>query len=236
MNITNKQSLLFLSIFIFLSQSVTADSIRLLQYDGVKITHTYEGKSKTVEIRRQIDPKCLELGISPNVVFGGDAANKSVPKACKKTFVTTLGSIQPIAIEGIKTVGELEVLEHIKKSAAFPDKYVLIDSRRSQWYEHATIPSAINIPYTDIIFDPDFPEDFEKLLTAFNIKKTAQDLDFSKAKTAVLFCNANWCVQSPKAIKILSALGYPRDKLLWYRGGMQDWEALGFNTIKGNLE
>ncbi len=46
------------------------------------------------------------------------------------------------------------------------------------------------------------------------------------------FCNGSWCGQSPYAIKHLLKMGYPAEKLLWYRGGLQSWLMLGFNTIK----
>ncbi|MDH3355786.1 MAG: rhodanese-like domain-containing protein, partial [Chromatiales bacterium] len=38
--------------------------------------------------------------------------------------------------------------------------------------------------------------------------------------------------QSPLAIKALLKLGYPAEKLKWYRNGMQDWEILGLSTVK----
>jgi rhodanese-related sulfurtransferase len=57
-------------------------------------------------------------------------------------------------------------------------------------------------------------------------------MDFSHAKTMVIFCNANWCVQSTAAIKTLLSYGYPASKILWYRGGIQSWILSGFNTIK----
>ena len=56
--------------------------------------------------------------------------------------------------------------------------------------------------------------------------------NFSKAKTLVMFCNGMWCGQSPKNIITLIGLGYPADKIKWYRGGMQDWHILGLTTIK----
>jgi rhodanese-related sulfurtransferase len=59
-------------------------------------------------------------------------------------------------------------------------------------------------------------------------------LDFSRAKTAIIFCNGSWCSQSPKMILRLINLGYPRKKLLWYRGGMQDWVVNGFTVVKDN--
>lgn len=33
-------------------------------------------------------------------------------------------------------------------------------------------------------------------------------------------------------IKGLLEIGYPAHKILWYRGGMQDWESLGLTTLK----
>ena len=139
--------------------------ISVLQYEDITVKHTYENKTKEVVIKRHIDPKCLELGISYDVVFSGDYANEKVPQTCKKTFVTTLGSIQTIQMPlGIKTVGELEVLDLIVKSKEKPQEYVLIDSRTPQWYENSTIPSSVNIPYDSVAYDEDFPEDFQKLL------------------------------------------------------------------------
>ena len=52
---------------------------------------------------------------------------------------------------------------------------------------------------------------------------------FDNAKTVVMFCNGPWCGQSPTNIKGLLKIGYPANKIKWYRGGMQDWEVLGFD-------
>ena len=55
---------------------------------------------------------------------------------------------------------------------------------------------------------------------------------FDNAKTLVMFCNGMWCGQSPNNIKDLLKYGYPAEKIKWFRGGMQTWEILGFNTVK----
>ena len=67
----------------------------------------------------------------------------------------------------------------------------------------------------------------------FNVGGDDDERDFSKAKTLVLFCNGMWCGQSPNNIKSLLKMGYPADKIKWYRGGMQDWEVLGLTTVPG---
>ena len=48
----------------------------------------------------------------------------------------------------------------------------------------------------------------------------------------LLFCNGAWCGQSPESLKELIAIGYPEEKLKWYRGGMQSWLSLGLTTVK----
>lgn len=227
------------TLALFLTLSLTligAEDIYLLQYQDTEVTHQYKNKKQKFIIKREVDPKCLELGISHEIAFSGDMANQKVPKECKKTFVTTLGSIQPISFKGIQTVGELDVLEIIKKAEKEPHNFVLVDSRRSNWFENLTIPSAVNIPYTSILYDEDFPEDFNKLLKTFNIKGEGDNLDFSQAKEAILFCNGIWCIQSIKAINILTLMGYPKEKLSWYRGGLQSWISVGFTTIRGDLK
>ena len=57
-----------------------------------------------------------------------------------------------------------------------------------------------------------------------------------KAKTLLLFCNGSWCSQSPNAIMSLVNLGYPLEKLLWYRGGMQDWLIYDFTVSKKSIK
>ena len=207
-----------------------------LNYKNVKVVHKYKNKTKELIIKRHVDPRCSRLRITHNVVFGGDFAGEEIPKECKKTFITTLGGVQPASIGNVKTVGEIDLLKHISNSQKHPDKYVLIDSRTSDWYKELTIPSSVNIPYTKVKYNEDAIDDFKKLLSVLNIKQNDDDeLDFTNAKSAILFCNGNWCVQSLKAIAYLVNMGYPEEKLFWYRGGMQDWLILGFTTVDGDL-
>jgi rhodanese-related sulfurtransferase len=230
-----------LSIFLILSATLYAAPIKYknfqtLQFLSLKVNHVYNGKSKEVIVKRHIHPKCLKFGITPKGVFGGDMAHESIPKECKRTFVTSLGMIQPIDMAGIATAGELEVLEHIVQGHNNPGKYVLIDARKTAWFKQSTIPTSISLPYTDIAYDSDFPQDFDRLLDILNIKKKGIEFDFSQTKNAMLFCNGNWCEQSARAIRELLRIGYPTEKLSWYRGGFQEWLALGFTTIPGDLE
>jgi len=216
-------------MLLLLSTLHSKENIQSLQFSGVSSTY----KDKKIFIERLSHPKCLNVGITPENIFGGDLAGKDVPKECQKSFVTTLGVVQPITLgDDIQTVGELEVLKFLKLLDIDPEAYAIVDSRKPSWYQKITIPHSINIPYTDIAFDEHFPEDFEKNLNLLNVFLRKDNLDFGKAKKIIIFCNGSWCAQSVYAIKELVKLGYPKNKLFWYRGGLQDWIGLGFTTIK----
>jgi rhodanese-related sulfurtransferase len=142
--------------------------------------------------------------------------------------------IQPISVsEDVETVGELEVLAYLQKTTDHDDSTLVIDARTPQWPRKGMIPGAVNIPWTQ--FDAAHSDNKvvaklmqERLGVSYNGKQP----DFSKAKTLVIYCNGMWCAQSTRCIRALLALGYPSDKLKWYRGGMQAWEILGLTTVK----
>jgi len=145
------------------------------------------------------------------------------------------GKIAPMVIEkGIETLGELEVIDYFKKSEK-DDSILLVDARTEDWYEKIHIPSAINVPYTNFTNKENA---IETATLEFDVeKKKDGSLDFSKAKTLIIYCNGAWCAQSEMLIKkakfSLLKLGYPKDKIKYYRGGMQSWVTLGLSTAKG---
>ena len=143
--------------------------------------------------------------------------------------------IQPYSLgNGVETIGELELLDYLKKSSAGDNSILIIDSRTEDWDKKGTIPGTVNIPWTllkpEAGADPfGIAEILEKKFGALNIEGL---WNFSNAKTLILFCNGMWCGQSPSSIKTLLRFGYPAEKLKWYRGGMQDWEILGLTVVK----
>lgn len=212
-----------------------ANNVMVLELTGVNTMQTMrDGSQKHVTIERLIPASCINVGIDTKSIFSGDYAGENVPKECQKSVVTVVGKIQPIRIaEGVQTVGEVEVLDFIKhKQGVFPEKYILIDSRKRDWFEQMTIPSSINIPYDEIEYDEMYPEDFERVKKLLGFEQKADGYDFTHAKEALFFCNGAWCVQSRWAIEKLIKMGYPREKLLWYRGGLQDWLLFGFSVVR----
>lgn len=149
-------------------------------------------------------------------------------------YVTTdRGTPQPMIIaSGVETVGEIEFIDYMKK-AQTDENIVIIDSRKPGWFARLRIPGAVNVPYTS--FDEkddaiDMMEDYMGVTV-----KDDGTLDFSKAKTVVLYCNGYWCGQTPGMVKnaefALLKIGYPAEKIKYYRGGMQAWTSLGFTVV-----
>ncbi len=219
-------------IVLTLGMVVCLSDARALKNEGIEVTYedpaTYE--KKTVAIKRITDNECRKVdGGNSNVIWGGDYAHKDVPAACKKTFVTTAGILAPMKIaEGIDTLGELEVIEFIQEAGDDEDM-IVVDARLNDWYVRETIPSAVNISFKD--FDPK-SQNFEIVLDNAGIEYEDGKYDFSEAKTMLLFCNGIWCPQSTWAIENLLSIGYPKEKLKWYRGGMYSWKISNLTTVK----
>lgn len=142
--------------------------------------------------------------------------------------------IQPMELApGVKTVAELEVLHFLKRISDGDTSALVIDSRTPAWVEKGIIPGTVNIAWDTLNIGKSEPAAVKAILET-QLGATQRDgfWNFDKAKTLVLFCNGSWCGQSPTTIKGLLKIGYPAHKILWYRGGMQDWESLGLTTLR----
>lgn len=212
------------------------NSLVNLPYMGIDVVHTkLDGTQVKIKVQRENPSPCIDLPLSAEVIWGGEYASTDTPKECKKEFVTTKGIIQPIAFnDTIKTVGELEVLEFMKNKIALqPSKYALIDSRPASWFEYFTIPTALNVPYNEMEKDELFADEYYANLDKLGIKDLGNgNFDVSNAKTIILFCNGAWCSQSNKAMNILIDIGYPQEKIMWYRGGIQSWLNVNLTIAK----
>ena len=191
----------------------------------------------------------LAVGITPDLKkFTGNVNGKEIvimrnqnqKNTVNPAFSKTSRKCPPFCIQpstlgsGVETIGEVEVISYIQKMSEGDNSILLVDSRTPDWASKGTIPGAVNIPWTKL--NPAkgaSPIDIADILTGtFGITESEGLLNFSNAKTLVMFCNGMWCGQSPNNIKNLLKFGYPGHKIKWYRGGMQDWEILGLSTVK----
>lgn len=180
-----------------------------------------------VDVQHNGKPVRIQRNQSPENTINPDYARTSrkCPPFC----------IQPGTLaEGVETIGELEVLDYLKRITKGDSSVLVIDSRTQDWVKKGTIPGSINIPWT--FLKPEAGADPFKIADILENKFGAVSIeglwDFSNARTLVLFCNGQWCGQSPSNVKTLLRFGYPAHKLKWYRGGMQNWESLGLTVVK----
>ncbi|MCW8820896.1 MAG: rhodanese-like domain-containing protein [Sulfurovum sp.] len=204
------------------------------EYEGITIkTIDVNGKAKPIVVKRDIPEECKKVPINNTMVWTGNYANAKVPEACKSTYVHTTGKLLPIQLhEDINTYGELEVLAFMKEMQT-DDSMMLIDGRKQGWYDYRTIPGAVNMPFHHFKERESFEFEFEHALRTLGVVIHDDDtLDFTKVKTIVIFCNGPWCSQSVAMIEALVEIGYPPEKINWYRGGMQNWLGAGMTSTR----
>ncbi len=200
---------------------------------------------KPVAISKADGPNSLEIGLSVSVGEHTIMRNQDNAATVNPAFAKTSRPCPPFCIQpmqlrpGIQTIGEQEIIHYavmMSKGEKMPDgsEIMVIDSRTPDWVAKGTIPGAVNLPWT-LLSERKGADPLsiaEIMTTKFGAEEQNGLFYFDKAKTLVLFCNGMWCGQSPNNIKSLLKYGYPADKIKWYRGGMQNWENLGFNTVK----
>lgn len=227
----------FFSLCLLATPALALDVNISKSISGINTAHN----GNVIRIQRNQDKK--------NVLTGGyTKTSRQCPPFC----------IQPLSVApGVNTVAELEVINFIKNSVN-KGTGVLIDARTKSWFEKSTIPSSINIPFNTFDRDSsdlvkasalaklgvtvksDQTESSDSIIDQMmNLMKedtiqTSSKWDFSLAKKVLLWCNGMWCGQSPRAIRGMLALGYPADKIYYYRGGMQAWQSLGLTVVKGD--
>lgn len=235
-----KQLTIAIAVFLFSLNTGFADELEVggsggfipLMADKPYLHVIHEGRS--IKVQRIQDPDYELKG------YFAKTARKC-PPFC----------IRPVEVSpGVKTIGEPEVFEFMENELR-DEQGLLIDARTPAWFAKGTIPGSINIPFTELSKEPNSPEmdgfleqfgakqrdagGLELQMEAWGItdsKHKTKDWDFTEAKDLVLWCNGPACGQSPRAIKGLLAAGYPEDKLLYYRGGMQMWQLFGLTTVK----
>ncbi|HID82345.1 MAG TPA: rhodanese-like domain-containing protein [Chromatiales bacterium] len=227
-----KQLCLMTFTFLFMSTSVLAVDVMLdAERDSVDVIHN----NGVIKVKRIQDT-------DHKITGGFTKTSRKCPPFC----------IQPmVPVPGVKPVSEIDIFNLMENELVSGDG-LLIDARTPAWHQKGTIPGSINIPFT--VFEADINEPaLQDALKKMGVRKRGSvsgfvrtleksgflngDMkndvwDFSRTKKVIIWCNGPWCGQSPRAIKALVELGYPAEKIQYYRGGMQTWQILGLTTVK----
>ena len=191
---------------------------------------------KPVGITKQVmDVSVQHNGESVKISRNQNNKNTVNPAFAKTSRPCPPFCIQPSTLApGVETIAEVEMIHYLKKMSDGDDTILVVDSRTPDWVKKGTIPGAKNLPWTKL--NPAKGADpisiLEIMEDEFDVTESEGLLNFSKAKTLVMFCNGMWCGQSPNNIKNLLKFGYPAHKIKWYRGGMQNWANLGLTMAK----
>jgi rhodanese-related sulfurtransferase len=138
--------------------------------------------------------------------------------------------IQPTKVaDGVQNIEELELLSFMQSEIP-KGTGVVVDARLKSWFELETIPSAINIPFS--VIQNASRKKAQKIfqLLGMRVKKDGS-WDFAGAKKLAIFCNGPWCEQSKHFVDGMIKHGYPKDKMYYYRSGLQGWKLLGLTTV-----
>ncbi len=135
--------------------------------------------------------------------------------------------ISPINIAKVKTVGELETINFMNSFKKNRNR-ILVDARSASEYKKSTIPTAVNIPYSMLKPKSKYREEILKLL---GVKKLQKSWYFKRVHKLLIFDSGILDNRATKIINSLIKIGYPQNKLLYYRGGIESWRRLGLTLL-----
>ena len=139
----------------------------------------------------------------------------------------------PFAPAAVDTITELDMIGAARDIAGGDTSKLIVDARTPGWVKKGTIPGAVNVPFTNLnskALAKDPMAVVEIMTEQFGVKDMDGVLNYDNAKTLYQFCNGSWCGQSPASIRALLTMGYPENKIKYYRGGMNAWKSLGLTT------
>ncbi|MDH5736519.1 MAG: rhodanese-like domain-containing protein, partial [Gammaproteobacteria bacterium] len=182
--------ILFTSVAVLALGTANADDLKVkITNDISSVTVKHNGKDVTIQ-------RIQDNNNMVNPAFAKTSRN--CPPFC----------INPMSLApGVETLGEVEVLDYLKKMSDGDNSILVVDSRTPDWVARGTIPGAVNIPWTKL--NPAKgadPLSMAEIITGqFGAKETSEEnvFDYANAKTLVMFCNGMWCGQSPNNIKNL---------------------------------
>ncbi len=208
-----------------------------MKKNKLSASKTLPAAAPVLEVRISADLASVDVmheGRMVTIMRNQNQENSINPEYAKTSRKCPPFCIQPSELAlGVKTVAELEMLHFLKKISDGDASLLVIDSRTPAWVAKGIIPGTVNIPWDTLDIGKSDPAAVQGILeNQLGASRQDEVWNFDMAKTLLLFCNGSWCGQSPTTIKGLLKIGYPAQKILWYRGGMQDWESLGLTTLK----
>lgn len=135
--------------------------------------------------------------------------------------------VEPLYImDGVETVAELDVIEFLDVTAS-NGTGLLVDTRAQTDFAKATLPGAVSVPAATVSPENPYRGD---LLAALGFSGQGGS---ATTYTLLVFDQNAASPEAAQAVRDLVQAGYPADKILYYRAGIDGWTALGLSTQPG---
>ena len=169
-------------------------------------------------------------------MFNGQEFTISRASTIDQTTITALSQtsatcpspcLSPMIVaRNVPTMGELEVIDFLSNQVESGEG-LLIDARLPADRALGFIPASVNVPAATVA--PTNPYR-DEILMALGAEQFQGVFNFTDAMSLVVF-DAGPATQDASAlITDLIAVGYPAEKIGYYRGGMLVWSTSGLST------
>mgnify|MGYP000029418842 CR=1 FL=1 len=194
----------------------------------VALSIVLSSQSANADIANGIPNVAFEFGGQSFNIQRGVNGTQSLPDRYSKTTRTCPENcIEPgIAAPGVRTLTELEVFAFMQQSVS-AGVGLLVDTRLPEQFHNGSIPAAISVPAATLVSNNPYRED---LLLALGATGTIGQMNFSGAFDLLVFDDGPWSPTARQAVQLLLEAGYPAEKILYYRGGLQMWHIFGLTV------
>jgi len=162
----------------------------------------------------------IELSISTGFPAAADYAAQfaALAPACDPECLSG-----PMVASGVATIVETEVLEFLAEVVG-QNAGLLVDARMPNDRAMGFIPGSVSLPFETL--NPN-NELRDEILKALGARAFEDVFNFSDAQSLVVYDSGPTRHDAELLIGHLLEVGYPAEKILYYRGGMQVWAVLG---------
>lgn len=151
--------------------------------------------------------------IAPAAANGTPGTSSSLPPDMNDPL--QLGGSMAAGVPDIPDVGRPIQIQISKVKAFFDAKAgTIVDAREPTDYKEGHIPGAINLPYDEVVTDPERLEKFDP-----------------QGKPIIIYCGGGTCELSMNLGFALVNAG--KKKVLVYMGGWPEWSTSGYPIAKG---
>ena len=161
--------------------------------------------------------------ISPNAANAATYASRfaAVPASCDPYCIAP----QSAAV-GIEALIEGQVLDFLVEKVG-QNAGLLVDARMPEARALGYIPGSVSLPHETLAPENEFRDEILKALGA----RAFEDVfNFADAQNLVVYDNGPTQNDAGVLISHLLEVGYPPEKIRYYRGGMQVWSVVGLTV------